>query len=1425
MAQQKNGALGLDAGALAVKAAFVGLDGKLLTAYRIHHGEPEGAISDIIAEFGEPTAAAVTGSGGQRIAEATGIPYVDPAVALVAAADGIKGARHIIDIGGGSLSIVDLDAEGRFAGFRTNSLCAAGTGSFLDEQAARMKLSDEEKTKDLSIAEPPRIAARCAVFAKSDLIHRQQEGYSIPEMWSGLCRGMVATALGTLFRGRRPQGPVIISGGVALNREVLRWLGAELDAELIVPDSPESFSARGALRAAKPLAVPINWNSLKTTGNSTGIARRSKLELTQSSYPDFSCREQYLDSGGVGWDKSTSPIPSLQRRGIDETSATEVRLHADLAGDVAIGIDIGSTSTKAAVVDLEGRVVADFYRRTSGDPVGATQLILSAITNAVRGKELNIRGVGTTGSGRKMVGTIIGADRIINEITAHVRGAIATAPDVETIFEIGGQDSKFVSLRDGAPHDSNMNYVCAAGTGSFVEEQAGKLGFALTEIGDAVMGTEPPFSSDRCTVFMEQDVHALIRAGFERREVMGSVLYSVVQNYLNKVVGRRPYSKKRICFMGATARNRGLVAAFEKLVGAPIAVSPYCHVMGAYGVARIVLDEVVAAGKQTTFAGLTFANAEVKLSRDECLLCSNRCRITRALIGSDADPAAAPSWGYLCGRDPDEKSVRVNRCFDPFRKRERAWRKAIALKGPLDLPLPTSPYKGEESRCSIGLPQTLLFQSQLPLWRRFFAELGVPTVISRPTHDETLSLAADWIGSDYCYPVKLAHGHIRELSAHEGVSHIFLPYIVQGDVHDDGFERSVFCPYNIAFPSIAKEAGLSDPEDKPLIRPVINFQWPLKRIAQSISRELATAFDVDAKKMLGAWRNAREHQRALEEECLSIGSQALARLESEGGQGIVILGRPYNVYDPGSNLNLPQKIADIGITVLSAEMLPLKDIPVPDVFQNMYWKYGRKILQAAAFVAKNERLHAVYLTNFGCGPDSFLQTYVEQIMRGKPMLMLELDEHTADAGYITRLEAFRDVIRCKAERFRVLPPATRPASPETAIQAQYRTLWIPPMHPYGSPLLAAALRSVGMPAQPLPPETVESFSLAKSYCRGTECVPAPATIGAFLHVLANSDAPEKEALFMPSAKGPCRFGQYHTLHRLILDEAGYKDTHIEAWSDESGTYGTDMKTSRRLFNAILTADLLYKARCRVRPYAANRDEFDAIMQGELQRAIHATERGADIKTALCETATRLASVPRLSVKKPIVGIVGEIYVRLNPFTNGRLVETIEDAGGEAWVAPISEWLQYLAFLDKVFAREDRMGLVTLLKKTLKNTFMMHEERALTKRMLPIIKDRLEPPIKSTLAAGERFFPRRFDGESILTVGRAVEFAAQGAALIINCAPFGCMPGTLTSGIFQKLERELNVPIVSLFFDGEADLSHLVRTYMANLDVTIQEGAP
>ncbi len=1381
--------LGIDAGALYTKIAILDAKDKLLfSAMEHHHGDAPASVRRILGEtdiHGPFSAVGLVGTQAEGLAKRLGLTIQDPVAARIDTVLRMEpGIRHIIDIGGGSLSMITLGSDGGFKGFDNNTLCAAGTGSFLDEQAERLGIEYASLADLPSVATPPAVATRCAVFAKSDLIHRQQEGYGRPELWSGLCRGLSQTIVITLFKGKRPQGPVALVGGVALNSEVVRWLSRELDGRVLVPPNPALAGAIGAARRADGTVTAEAWTALDGKEDATQeIERRPPLLLHRSVYPSFDVEHTYTDDAD-----------------------NEVRITAWPETGVlrgVLGIDVGSTSTKLALVDEDEQVVLDIYRKTGGDPVGATKALLVALRELAshRDAQLDILGAGTTGSGRKLVGAVTGADRVVNEITAHVTGAMWVDPTIDTIFEIGGQDAKYIHAQNGRLHNSNMNYVCAAGTGSFVEELARKLGYPLDEIGPAVEGVSPPLTSDRCTVFMDQDARDLLRVGLHRQEVMGAILYSVVQNYISKVVGNRYVSREKVFFQGATARNRGLVAAFENLLDVEVVVSPYCHVMGCVGVALLTLRELRASGEASRFVGVDFADREVHLRQDTCTLCNNNCTITHAEVqGLDF----SPSWGYLCGREPDDEGVHRGDEFDMFRERNRLWQRPPeeVRKLPKDAPV-------------IGMPRALLAWSYAPFWKAFFASLGYRLVLSGKTTRELVHRANAWVGADYCFPVKLAHGHLRDLLDNPKTPRIFVPYMVSAAPNGKTTE-SFFCPYNIGLPAILRSAaslGGADPDR--ILRATLDLRWDKVRAARRLHDDLGQALDRPREAFAAAWETASAAQATFEDEVQTAGRRALDKLRDSGKPAVVILGRPYNTFDPGANLDLPEKLSNLGFPVVPLEFLPLDEEYLGAEFENTYWNFGRKVLEGARYIARTPGLYAVYFSNFSCGPDSFIQTYAESIMGEKPMLMLELDEHGADAGYLTRLEAFADVVR--TNEIEQVPAFTFSTPPSDKASLKNRTLWVPPMHETVTPFISAAMRASGYRAEPLPVEDAEAFALGRAQTRGGECLPCPATLGTFLKVVQDDGGdPSRHALFMPTASGPCRFGQYCTLSRIVLDRMGWDQVPIVSWTSTNSYDGTDLKTRRYLWTSVLLGDLLFKMRCRVLPYERESGATEALYVQWRDRLTIAIEAREDLAALLRRSRDAFLAIPRDNTPKPLVGIVGEIYVRQNAFTNQNVVRRIEAAGGEAWNAPIYEWLIYTGYMETWLLREQRGSLAQRISAHIKNRFFDRDEAAWMRHTSPLLDDRREPHIEQTLAEGAPHFPLEFEGESILTVGRAVEFMKAGAALVVNCAPFGCMPGTMTAGIFQEVERSYGVPVANMFYDGEGDINGRITTYLANL---------
>ncbi len=1383
--------LGIDLGAVFAKVVVLDKDNRVVQkrAQR-HQGSPLACLRELLDELEpEPSCACgVTGKHAALLAEHTPVSYVNTVRAELAAVKShFPGVRYILNVGGGSVTLIQLSETGELLDYSTNSLCAAGTGSFLDLQAERLGLDLEQAGQSLYEETPPPIATRCSVFAKTDLIHRQQEGYSIPALWCGLCKSLASTCLNTVLRGRSLDGLTILTGGVTRNREVMRWMTRRHGDIIQTFEDAEFSSAIGAaLLAGSPVAdFREKLAALaEQASHSTDLPRRAPLVLKKSKFPSFEVAESYVDE-----------------------LENEVRIAAwpaSAAEATYMGIDVGSTSTKLVLIGQDETALLDIYRRTDGDPTGATRKLFKALTAASKkhGFAPRIVGVATTGSGRKLVGKVFSADLIVNEITAHLTGAVDADPEVDTVFEIGGQDAKYIRAVDGRIRDSNMNYVCAAGTGSFVEEQAKKLGFALDEIGDIVMGIAPPATSDRCTVFMEQDVELLVREGYSREECMAAVLYSVVKNYLNKVVERRPYNKQRIVFQGATARNKGLVAAFENLLGLEVVVSPHCHVMGSFGAALLVKKHLESGEKETSFPGLGVADTQVHLRTEICSYCENHCKITFGRLEGSSEEH---SWGYMCGREPEEKSARARKQFEAFLIRARLLKRTVAAKPP------------EQPRGTVGIPFALTTYSHLPFWKTFFHALGYRVKLTPKTNDEIKAAGNAMAAAEFCFPVKASFGHVRFALEDAETDFVLTPHMICPHTNKMT-TNSLFCPYVQSMPSLAKAAVESHhgSTDK-LLCPVVDFGWSGRLQLNSLVETMGSRLKVSRKTLAKAWKLGVQAQTTFEGACREEGGKFLEELKSAGKRAIVIVGRPYNTCDPGINIGLPQKVAQMGMPVIPLDMLPISINKLDPAFFNMYWAYGQRIVAAADYVRATPNLFAIYMSNFACGPDSFMLSHFAEIMGEKPFLILELDEQAGDAGYLTRVEAYMDVLKAWDKQ---LPP--RPALRKVQSSGMDgKTIWIPPMHEIGTRIFAAAFSRFGLEAKALPLEDRDAYELGRAVTRGSECLPCACTIGTFLKTLEREKVPGNGAgniFFMPAANGPCRFGQYGLLHRAILDRAGWDGVEILSPSSFNSYHGLPQGLRRVLWRAFLCGDLIYKLACKVRAYEKEKGSTDAVMESQTERLVQAFRKGGKPDAVLQETVQAFAAVPHEPFgTRPLVGVVGEIYARCNPFCNANVLRTIEELGGEVWLAPTAEWILYTAAMQRWLANQNPLRLKERFKALVKNTFMHRYEEHYYQLAGELLKDRHEPPIEEVIAAGREYVPQNFYGESILTLGRSYLFATRNKVrMVVNCAPFTCMPGSITAAIGQQIQIRTGVPIVSIFYDGEDVGNDRLAVYMNTL---------
>ncbi len=1382
--QEQRLALGLDIGSVSVNAAVLDQDGHILeTRYVRHKGRPMQTAASLIEELKGKYRDSLeylysTGTGGRVVQDILGGEFVNEVVAQAAATRQLHPeVKTIIEIGGEDSKLIFLrDADhftsvgGAVANFEMNTVCAAGTGSFLDQQASRMGLDIEEFGKmALKSKNPPRVAGRCSVFAKSDMIHLQQKATPVEDIVAGLCFALARNFKSTVGSARSLDLPVAFQGGVAANPGIVRALQSVYgldDSSLIIPEHYGCMGAIGAVLAGK---VSQNGNAK----------------------PDFNAVEKLLLRATQD-DSKLEPLAIVTSKLPDTNDVDPIDASGGRKVPAYLGVDIGSISTNVVIIDENKRVLAKRYLMTASRPIEAVRRGLREIGEEI-GDKIEVRGVCTTGSGRYLIADLIGADVVKNEITAQARAAAEIDPEVDTIFEIGGQDSKYIGLHEGAIVDFEMNKVCAAGTGSFLEEQAEKLGVDIKgEFSELALSAKNPVNlGERCTVFMETELVRNQGAGAAVEDLVAGLCYSVVRNYLNKVVGTKKIGKK-IFFQGGTAFNHGVVAAFEKVTGRPITVPKHHEVTGAIGCALLALEN--DKGQGTKFRGFDLGNREYQISSFECKECANRCEINR--VTSDGEKPLF--YGSRCEKfDVDRHRSLGDDIPDHFAERqEMLTREYIPSK-----PLPQNAPK-------IGFPRALLYFELYPFWQAFFKELGCQIIVSDPTNKQIVHSGAERSVAETCFPMKVALGHVLNL-LEKDLDYIFIPSVINLPMPDRRMTDSFVCPYVQSFAYTVKSAVDFEEAGVKLLQPVVYLQLGEKRRFEAL-KSVGKQLGKKPAEIRSALRAAQKELERFQSDLRRRGAEILREMP-EDERAIVIVSRAYNGCDPGANLEIPRKLRNMGIRALPMDMLPLDSVVLPEDWKNMYWRYGQKILSAAEIIAEDNRLFPLYLTNFGCGPDSFVHKFFRERLGAKPCLVIEVDEHSADAGMITRCEAFLDSLENVAGRNfeggrRFVP---------VNLDGKGRTVMIPNMSPHAY-VLAAAFQACGMNAEVLPPPDDETIYWGWKYTTGKECFPCTVTTGDMVKFAKRPDFDRnKYAFFMGGSGGPCRFGQYNALQRMVLDDLGYSDVPIYApnqassFYDDIGIVGQTLLTLG--WRGIVMVDILEKALRETRPYEIEKGAADKAFKESLDIVCKAIREKPDLVSAMKEARQLFDSIETdRSKPRPIIGLVGEFYVRANAFSNQDLVLQIEALGGEVWSAPILEW-----FLYRNVRRSMRAQLAgdywLAIKNNLKDRVMRRDERILSEPFKGFLRNLHEPSSEEILQMAAPYIDRSFEGEAIMTVGKAVDFIRKNLAGIVAVMPFTCMPGTIANAVLKRVRQDLgDFPFINMVYDGLEQSTSLTR---------------
>lgn len=1263
-------------------------------------------------------------------------------------------ARSIIQIGGQSSLVIELE-DGLKKPWKvaSNPLCAAGTGRFLEQQAYRLGIKIEDFA-NLALSfkgSPPRIAARCSVFAKSDLIHLQQKGVSVEAMLYALCES-IARMVVSLKKGVFEE-PIYFVGGVAANGAINKALH-------------ELISARNG----HPVDVTVPDDYLYTEAIGSALLSRDK-NCNLKLLPDDDVYKHYYE------------LPKLNDVVVPGNGLKQ-KITAECNG--YLGVDVGSTSTKAVILDETGKkILAKSYLMTAGRPVDAVKQVFASLL-ADGAEKVTIKGAGVTGSGRYLIGSLIGADLVKNEITAQTRAAVEIDPEAD-IIEIGGQDSKLVIKRNGVVVDYQMNKACAAGTGSFIDEMAEMLGISVKNGQFAELALEADHTIDmgtRCAAFMGQAVPAAQREGVDLEIITASLANSIAKNYLSKVVGTRKLGQK-IILAGAVFYNKAVVSAFnQQLPGKELLVAEHREVSGAIGAALLAREAI--NGRLSKFKGFReITVAECNLTTFTCHGCDNNCSITQMKV-----PGEEPTfYGSRC--DKYDSTLSQGNRKTAFDEREE---------------LLFREYKEDQGNGPrIGIPRALMIYDYAPLFIGFLNSLNVRVVISNKTNKEIMEHAVELAYTDSCFPIKLLHGHAASL---KDTDFVLFPCAIRLGKKDGDENQKYACPLIQASPYIVRQVlGL---EEKFLI-PFIDFSRGDEEVIKSLV-EVAIKIGFNKEQGKTAALAGLISQKKYEMDRAAQGVEILKQLHESKQLGVVLISRSYMSQDSGANLGIAEKLAQLGVIPVPLDFLPLDSVDPKKYSDRPYWSYESRFIAAADIVARDPQLFGLALTNFGCGPNSFILKELEDIVGVKPLGQLEIDEHAAEAGIVTRLEAFVDTIEGYARSTKkITEPSNSVYRGATADISSGRTLIIPDMSPHAN-VLAAAMEAFGVKAVVLPEPDERNILYSSQVTSGTECLPYRVTLGDFLRFYyEDGHGLTRVEGFMSGSFGPCRLGKYAIEQIRILKNLGF-DLPICTTVSNNGyrDLGLGPGFERLAWQGIVAVDNLQKLLWRVRPYENDKGTANKLFETFLKKIADRIRQKSEFKDLMRQATLEYgALIDRTLPRKPLVGVNGEIFLRSNRFSNKDLVMACENAGLEVLVSPVGEWFKYILHRNLEDSLKDRK-VKKIINSYIKKRILEIDERRISGCYQDVIPEK-EPSTLDLLGKSGDYLSSRCGSEAVLSIGSGIDWLESEAfSGVISVMPHGCMPGGIVAAMSEKFSAIYQKPWISLTYDGFLETNNSIR---------------
>ena len=1408
---------GIDIGSTTVKVVICGNSGKpVFSRYRRHNAVILDTVLHILKEAHDEMGdiqldLAVTGSAGMGIAESLGIPFVQE---VVASAKLIKkiypDVRTLIEIGGEDSKIVFFDDHFR-PDIRMNGSCAGGTGAFIDQMAVLLDVSlpDFDRLAGNSTSIHP-IASRCGVFAKTDIQALLSNKVSKEDIAASVFHAVALQVITTLARGHEIRKQILFAGGPLkffpqLQKAFINVLELNREEDLVISDYSEFIPAMG---------VALN-HSLTGVENkddpSFKITIQKLIQLMEKAKPRVS---QGSESNRL------SPLFS----NLSEFEAWEKRHAQQIVKKIDIskidgklcflGVDSGSTTTKLVLIDSDGRIALTHYASNNGDSIQAAREGLNKFQEEFQRAGITPRVVRTaaTGYGEDLIRAAFDLNDGVVETMAHYRAASSFDKDVSFILDIGGQDMKAIYINGGAVSDIQINEACSSGCGSFIETFAHSLGYDVSEFAGLACQKNESFDlGSRCTVFMNSRVKQALREGATVSDISAGLAYSVIKNSLYKVLKLKDSDTlgKKIVAQGGTFRNPAVLRAFEILIGREVIRPDISELMGAYGAALTARKNYQTDSVEVAqFSGFNPFDQEVGFTTKDlhCKGCENKCSVKRLLFKNGKS--------YFTGN-------RCERYFSNGASSKEHGENLVAAKFKLLFDRKTEPDRPQI--LTFGIPRALNMYEDFPFWCTFLVECGFKVVLSDTSSTGLFEKGAGTVMSDnICFPAKLVHGHVVNL-IEKGVDRIFYPTVVYGNKEYRGTMNSFNCPVVTGYPDVIKSS--IDPEGKhgiPMDSPVISFKdlTLLKKQLYSFTRQFGVTKKLVSQAADKGVAAHKEHKDQIKEMAVNI-------IDNAGTNNrllVVLAGRPYHI-DPLVNHGIPELLAGMGVDVIPEDAVPVaEECALKDSNILTQWSYTNRLLAAAKYVADTEHTELVQITSFGCGLDAISADEAREIIKGagKIYTLIKMDEMANLGAVKIRLRSMLEAIReAKGKRQKIKWETNRVFMPED----RGRTIIVPWFSPLYSPPMPAVSRAIGHRLEVLPPSDRASVDTGLKYVNNDMCYPAIIVVGDIIKALQSGKYdPKRTAVMLTQTGGQCRASSYVPLTKKALISAGFSDVPVLSLSANDSNpqpgFTIDKKgLIKRLGMALIFTDSLARMYLATAAREINAGESEAIHKKYLSRMEKWVEEAdfGRLLNLLKEAISEFNMVDVTNETVPVVGVLGEIFVKYNSFSNNNIVKWLIGQGIEVVIPPLT------GFFTQRFINEE-FNQMAHMKHSMKDRLLTRATDKYTQYYLSRVekvmqnfryyrktrgqRDLAEAASRATSLANQA-------GEGWLLTAEMIAMLKDGVGNIVCLQPFGCLANHITgNGLERRLKTlypQLN--LLSLNMDpGTSEVNILNRLH-------------